>query len=65
MQRLPHGCKFEEVIRALILRAHLVQGCWIACSAFRCDGNIRLEQFRDAILLQFARHRRVKSEELR
>ena len=64
MNMVPRGSTSEEVIQALIPRAHLVHGCWIACSALRCNGNVRLERMRDMVLLQFSRGRRVRSEVL-
>ena len=60
MNMVPRGSTFEEVIQALIPRAHLVHGCWIACSALRCNGNVR-QANRDMVLLQFSRGRRVQS----
>ena len=47
MHFAPAGSDPEEVIAALRGVAHLVQGCWVACSALRCGGDARREQLRE------------------
>ena len=62
MHFAPAGCDPKDVISALLPVAHLVQGCWVACSALRCGGNARRERVRDHILLQFSRGNRMQTD---
>ena len=41
MHFAPAGSDPEEVLAALAGVAHLVQGCWVACSALRCGSDAR------------------------
>ena len=61
MHFAPAGSDPEEVIAALRGVAHLVQGCWVACSALRCGGDARRERVRDHALLHFSRSREIGS----
>lgn len=62
MHIAPAGSRPEEVVEALKKVAHLVQGCWVACSALRCGGDARREHVRDHILLQFSRGTRMQTD---
>jgi len=62
MHFAPAGSDPEEVLAALAGVAHLVQGCWVACSALRCGGDARRERVRDHALLHFARAREMRAD---
>ena len=62
MHFAPAGSDPEEVIAALRGVAHLVQGCWVACSALRCGGDARRERVRDHVLFHFAKSRDVSAD---
>ena len=62
MHFAPAGSDPEEVLAALAGVAHLVQGCWVACSALRCGGDARRERVRDHALLHFARAREIRAD---
>ena len=61
MHFAPAGSDPEEVLAALAQVAHLVQGCWVACSALRCGGDARRERVRDHALLHFSRAREMRA----
>ena len=61
---IPEACEINDVMDALQTLAHLVQGCWVICSALSCGGDTRRERDRDRILLQFARRRTISSRDL-
>ena len=62
MHFAPAGSDPEEVLAALAGVAHLVQGCWVACSALRCGGDARRERVRDHALLHFSRAREMRAD---
>jgi DNA-directed RNA polymerase-3 subunit RPC5 len=62
MHFAPAGSDPEEVLAALANVAHLVQGCWVACSALRCGGDARRERVRDHALLHFSRAREMRAD---
>lgn len=62
MRLAPTGSTEEEVLEVLQQFAYLVQGCWVAASSLRYNGDIC--KVRDYILLLFNKNRLVRHEQL-
>lgn len=62
MRLAPTGSTEEEVLEILQQFAYLVQGCWVAASSLRYNGDIC--KVRDYILLLFNKNRLVRHEQL-
>jgi DNA-directed RNA polymerase-3 subunit RPC5 len=62
MRLAPTGSTEKEVLEVLLQFAYLVQGCWVATSSLRYNGDIC--KVRDYFILQFNKNRLVRHEQL-